>query len=197
MPLDRRLRDGVGRLTSQVDTDVDRSLNQTLRRARRTIVLRRAGAAIAVAASIVIAIVVVPSAIDALRDVERDRPAATPTPNTNPAVIAGTYRAVIPNNQSAVRRNGLAGRWALGLGPTGAMTVSAPGSFTGVLSGSLFQIEGGRFRTNLFAQDVCSNLPVGTYAWTRRGGQLIFTTVDDPCEGRVALLTSMPWTQVG
>jgi hypothetical protein len=197
MPLDRRLRDGVGRLTSQVEPDVDRSLQQTLRRARRTIVLRRAGAAIAVAASIVIAIVVVPSAIDALRHVERDRPAATPTPNTNPTVIAGTYRALIPNDQQAIEQNGLAGRWVLGLEPEGAMTVSAPGSFTGVVSGSLFQIQGDRFRTNLFAQDVCSNLPVGTYGWTRKGTNLTFSTIDDPCEGRVALLTSMPWTRVG
>jgi hypothetical protein len=197
MPIDRRLRDGVGRLTSQLEPDVDRSLHQTLRRARRTIVLRRAGAAIVVVASIVVAIVVVPSVIDALRDVEYDRPAVSPTLNTNPAVIAGTYRAFIPSDQPAVGQYGLAGRWELGLDTNGAMNVSAPGSFTGVLSGTLFQIQGTRFRTNLFAQDVCSNLAAGTYEWTRTGGTLIFTTVDDPCEGRVALLTSSPWTEVG
>jgi hypothetical protein len=198
MPLDRRLRDGVGRLTSQVETDVDRSLNQTLRRARRTIVLRRAGAAIAVVALIAVASVFVPRAIDALHDVRRHLPAVSPNPtNSNPTVIAGTYETIVPNGQPAVRQNGLAGQWTLGLGTNGIMTVTAPSSFSGVVSGSLFQVQGDQFRTNLFAQDVCSNLPPATYRWTRAGGELRFTTLDDPCGGRVALLTAAPWTRVG
>jgi hypothetical protein len=200
MPLDRRLREDIGRLTSQVDPDVDPNLQWTLRRAHRTIAIRRAGAAIAVAASIAVAIVVVPRAIDALRDAQRERPATSPTAspgNTNPAVIAGTYEALIPKDQPAVRQNHLAGRWTIGLGTNGIMTVSAPSSFTGVLSGSLYQIQGDRFRTNLFVQDICSNLPLATYRWIRSGTKLSFTPIDDPCEGRVAMLTSAPWTRVG
>ena len=196
MPLDRRLREGVGRLTSQVDPDVDRNLDRTFRRARRTIAVRRAGAAVAVVASIAIAIVVVPRAIDALRSEQLPSPAASPT-ITNPAVIAGTYETVIPNDQPAVRRNGLAGRWTIRLGTNGIMTVSAPGSFTGVLSGTLFRIQGDHFRTNLFIQDVCSNLPIDSYRWARSGNELTFTRLNDPCEGRVAVLTSAPWTRVG
>jgi hypothetical protein len=198
MPRDRRLRERLDRLTSEIDPDVDRNLDRTFGRARRTIAVRRAGAVIAIAASVVIAIVVLPPAIDALRDAERDRPAASPSLNKNPAVIGGTYyRTLIPNDQPAVRQNGLAGLWTIGLGTDGIMTVSAPSSFTGVLSGSLFQIRGDQFRTNLFVQDVCSNLPMASYRWTSSGSQLTFTPLDDSCEGRVAVLTSAPWDRVG
>jgi hypothetical protein len=196
MPLDRRLREGIRRATSEVDPDVDHNLDRTFRRARRTIAVRRAGAAVAVAASIAIAIVVVPHAIDAMRREQLPSPAASPT-ITNPTAIAGTYETVIPNDQPVVRQNGLAGRWTIRLGTNGIMTVSAPGSFTGVLSGTLFRIQGDHFRTNLFIQDVCSNLPIDSYRWTEQGNELRFMTITDPCEGRVAVLTSAPWTRVG
>jgi hypothetical protein len=76
------------------------------------------------------------------------------------------------------------------------MTVSAPDGFSGVLSGILYQIEGDRFRTNLFVQDICSDQPV-TYLWVRRGEELSFTPLGDPCQGRVAVLTSASWRRVG
>ena len=145
------------------------------------------GAAIAVVASIALAIVVGPRAIDALRTEQLPSPGASPT-STNPAVIAGTYETVVSSDQPAVRRYGLAGRWTIRLGTNGIMTVSAPRSFTGVLSGSLFHVKGDRFQTNLFVQDVCSNLPVATYQWVKKGSKLTFTSIDDACAGRVAVL---------
>ena len=197
MPLDRRLREGIDRLTSELEPDVDRNLGQSYRRARRTIALRRTGAAIAVVAMVAVGLLVVPRAIDALRETQRHQPAVSPTPNTDPAVIAGTYETVVPSDGPAVRRNGLAGAWTIELGTDGIMTVSAPASFSGVLSGTLFQVQGDRFRTNLFVQDVCSNLPLATYRWVLRSGELSLAPIDDPCEGRVAVLTSAPWTRVG
>jgi hypothetical protein len=196
MPLDRRLRDGVDRLTSQVDPDVDRSLDRTFRRARRTIALRRVGAASVVAASIALAIVVGPRAIDALRSEPGPRPAATPTLK-DVAFVAGTYETVVPNDEPAVRQNGLAGRWTIRFGTDGVMTVTAPDSFTGVTSGTLFEIQGDRLRTNLFVQDVCSNIPTNSYRWTEQGTKLTFIAVEDPCQGRVAVLTSSSWSRVG
>ena len=99
--------------------------------------------------------------------------------------------------EPAAEQDGLAGRWTIAFGTDGRMTVTAPSTFTGVLSGSLFQIQGDRFRTNLFVQDVCSNLPTNAYSWTQSGNELRFSAIDDPCEGRVAVFTSAPWTRVG
>jgi hypothetical protein len=194
MPIDRRLREGIHRLTAEFEPDVDRNLRQSYRRARRAIALRRTGAAIAVVAALVVGFLAVPGAIDSLRDAQRQRPATSPIPS--PRVIAGIYETVIPNDLPGVRKNGLAGIWTIGLGTDGIMTVSAPASFDGVLSGILYRVEGDRFRTNLFVQDVCSGAPV-VYLWAEDGGELSFTPVNDPCEGRVALLASAPWTRVG
>ncbi len=195
MPIDRRLRDGVGRVTSEVDPDLDRNLEGAIRRARRTIAARRVGAAITVVAAIALGIVIVPRAVDSLRTEQLPSPGASTT-NTNPSVIAGSYETVVSSDQPAVRRYGLAGRWTIRFGSNGVMKVFAPDSFTGVLSGSLFHIQGNHFETNLFVQDVCSNLPNATYQWVSRGSELSFTPIDDPCAGRVAVISSAPWTHV-
>jgi hypothetical protein len=195
MPLDRRLREGIGRITSEVDPGLDRNLDRTVRRARRTIAFRRGMGAVALVASILVAIVVGPRALDALRHEHEHRPAANPT-NTSPLVIAGTYETVIANDRPVVRQNRLAGHWTIQLDANGTMIVSAPDSFTGVLSGILYRIEGDRFRTNLFVQDICSGQPV-TYLWARSGGELRFMPLGDSCMGRVAVLATAPWTRVG
>ncbi len=189
MPLDRRLRDGIDRLTSEIDADVDRNLDRTLRRARRTIALRRAGAASVVAASVALAIVIGPRTIDALRNEQAPSPATIPS-NTNPAIIAGTYETVVPNDQPAVRRDGLAGRWTIALGADGTMTLSPPSSYSGPRSGYGFQVSGDRFRTDLFSTSVCTGIPPGEYRWTLSGGTLTLTPVDDRCAARDALLGS-------
>ena len=192
MPLDRRLRDGIDRLTSQVDPDVDRSLDRTFHRARRTIALRRAGAAAVVAVSIALAIVIGPHAIDLLHTEQLPSPAATPT-NTNPAVIAGMYETIVPNDQPAVRRDGLAGRWTITLSADGTMTLLPPSSYSGPRSGYGFQVSGDRFRTDLFSTSVCAGIPPGEYRWTLSGAALTLTPVDDRCEARAAFLDSASW----
>jgi len=73
------------------------------------------------------------------------------------------------------------------------MGVVAPVGFTGVLSGSLFQVEGGQFRTALIGQDVCSFDSPGTYRWIRSGDTLTFEALNDPCRARVELFTSGSW----
>jgi hypothetical protein len=195
MPLDRRLRDGVDRLTSQVDPDVDRSLDRTFRRARRTIALRRAGAASVVAASVALAIVIGPRTIDALRNERAPSPATKPS-NTNPAAIAGTYQIVIPNDEPAVRQNHLAGRWTIGLGTDGIMTVSTPPSYAGPRSGYRFRISGEEFRTDLFSTGVCSGIPPGVYRWALSGATLTLTPIDEQCTARATLLGSQTWGSV-
>jgi hypothetical protein len=86
----------------------------------------------------------------------------------------------------------MAGQWAIVMNGDGTMTVHAPSAFVGVLEGYRFKFEGSGFRTNLFAHDVCRRLPWGRYTWSSSGGDLAFKVADDPCDARLALLTSEP-----
>lgn len=203
MSLDRRLREGLGRITAGIDPDVDWHLGRAVRDARRRVALRRAGAALAVAAAIIVSVVLGPRALDALSG--SGRPPAAGPPAPTPAApttlgnqaIAGTYSRTVPAGDPDTQSNHLAGGWTIQLRPDGTMTVGAPAGFTGVLSGSQFQVQADTFRTTLFIQDLCSNLPVPTYRWTRVGDRLRFAPVDDRCGARVTVLASGPWTSGG
>jgi hypothetical protein len=86
----------------------------------------------------------------------------------------------------------MTGQWAIVMHRDGTMTVHAPSDFLGALGGYRFQPQGSGFRTNLFAHDVCRRLPWGRYTWSRSGGDLTFKVAHDPCDARLALLTSEP-----
>ena len=197
MSIDRRLREGANRIASEVDPDVDHHLGETRRRARRRITLRRAGAGLALAGVIVAAILIGPRVLDALGDLARRQPAGGPTPTIGNQAIAGTYTRTIDAGRAMVRRDHLAGRWSITLGPDGTMVVGAPQGFNGVLTGTLFDFDGNRFRTNLFIQDVCSGLAVGSYRVTAVGRELRFVPLVDPCAGRVAVISGGSWTRAG
>jgi hypothetical protein len=203
MSLDRRLREGLERITAGIDPDIDWRLRRAMRDARRRVALRRAGATLAVAAAIIVSVVLGPRALDALGSSSRPPAAGPPAPTVaapttlGNQAIAGTYRRTVPAGLPDAQSSHLAGRWRIELRPDGTMAVRAPAAFTGVLSGSQFQVQAETFRTTLFIQDLCSNLPVPTYRWTRVGDWLRFTPVDDRCRARVALLASGPWTSSG
>jgi hypothetical protein len=203
MSLDRRLREGLGRITAGIDPDVDWHLRRAVRNARRRVALRRTGAALAVAAAIIASVVLGPRALDALWSSSRQPAAGPPAPTVaapttvGNQAIAGTYHRIVPADDPDARSNRLAGRWRLELRPDGTMAVTGPAGFTGVLSGSQFQVQADSFRTTLFISDLCSNLPVPTYRWTRVGDRLRFIPVDDRCRARVALLAFGPWTSGG
>jgi hypothetical protein len=201
MSLDRRMRDGLARITSGIEPDLDPHLRAVVRTGRRRIAFRRATVALIAMAAVAGGIFVGPRAFDAVENFEQ-RPAGQPTtgpPTTaiGAQAIAGTYTRAVPTNGPEVRRNHLEGTWTIELRPDGSMAVTGPPSFTGVVSGAQFQVQGDTFRTTLFIQDVCSNLPVPTYRWTRVGNRLTFTPVDDRCRGRVAVLSSGPWVSGG
>jgi hypothetical protein len=88
------------------------------------------------------------------------------------------------------------GDWTIGFGSSGILTVTAPPDFTGTSSGYSFDVAGSQFTTDLFGEDVCTTLLPGTYLWSLSSDRLTFTVVDDSCPGRVALLTSAPWSAV-
>ena len=60
----------------------------------------------------------------------------------------------------------------------------------------MFTADGSRLRINLFAQDVCSDLGNGEFAWTRAGARLVLAVSDDPCAARSRFFTENEWVEV-
>ncbi len=195
MPVERRLREGMQRNADGLNPDVDRLLAEVVRKTRRRVMLRRAAIVLTAATALFLALAVGPRALDALRNAREQVPATKPPPTASGfQALTGSFTRRLTASSPAVRANQMAGEWTIDLHADGTMRVTAPPAFTGVLSVVQFQVTENRFRTNLFNQDVCTNLALGTYRWSRSGRTLTFTVVDDPCEARVALLSSHEWT---
>ncbi len=197
MPVERRLREGMQRNADVLDPDVDRLLGSVVVRTRRRVRVRRAAIGLAATAATIAAIALGPQALDAVRDLRRDQPAQPSPPTVAPdaQALTGTFARRVSGSPSMAAK-GMVGRWSIDFRADGTMRVAAPDGFTGVLSGSLFQVEGERFRTALLG-DVCSfGSPPGTYRWIRSGDTLTFEALNDPCRARVELFTSGSWRAV-
>jgi hypothetical protein len=192
MSLDRRLREGIDRLTSEIDPDVERNLQSSRRVARRRVRLRRAATGVGVAASIALVVLVGPRVLDAVRTTRV--PADRPTPSTvvGPQTIAGTYTVTVDPGRAVVDENALAGTWTFELSPDGSMVVTAPPTYPGTVEGISFEVKGGVFRTDAFVNDLCNvsqgaGTPVGEYRWELVGGDLELDVRADTCAGRAAI----------
>jgi hypothetical protein len=193
MPLDRRLREGMSRLTADVDPDVDRILQTSVRVARRRIIVRRASVVLQAAAVLALVVVAGPRLLDMLST--SGTPADRPTPShvDGPQAIAGTYPIEVSGGPAVVDDQGLAGTWTLQLQEDGSIDVTAPASFAGSVQGYSFDVDGNVLRTDAFVNDLCNEaqgagVPVGTYRWELIGRDLVLDATDDACPGRVAIL---------
>jgi hypothetical protein len=193
MSLDRRLREGIDRLTSDIDPDVERHLQSSRRVARRRIRIRRTATGLGVAASIALVVLVGPRVLDAVRTapVPADRP--TPSVVVGPETIAGTYTVTVDPGPAVVEENALAGIWTFELSPDGSMVVTPPPAYPGTVEGFSFEVDSGVFRTDAFVNDLCNEsqgagVPVGEYRWELVGEDLELDTRADTCAGRAAIL---------
>jgi hypothetical protein len=192
MPVERRLREGFHRNADALEPDVEEFLSTVLHRARRRrLVRRRVAASIAVAAVLAIA-VLAPRVVDAMRSARLKLPGISPseTATPGPQGLTGTFQGRLWPGLDPVRVDRMVGQWSIMMNPDGTMIVQAPSAFVGVLAGYRFQPQGSGFRTNLFAHDVCKRFQWGRYTWSSSGGALTFKLVRDPCDARLALLTS-------
>ena len=193
MSLERRVREGMGRMAADLEPDVEGRLDATLRSARRAATRQQLRDALAFA-MVIIFVLVGPSFIDALRSRSQGVGAA-PTA-TATVSLAGTYAITLLATDVDVTSNQMLGDWRIGFESNGVLTVTPPAGFTGTYSGYSFEVAGSQFRTDLFGEDVCSTLLPGTYQWSLSGDRLTFGVVDDSCAGRVALLTAGTWYAV-
>jgi len=195
MPVESRLRQGFRRNADALEPDVERFLSTVLDRARRRrLVRRRIVACVAVAAAVAVA-VFGPQVVDAVLSSMLEQPGIPPIETVGPQGLTGTFQGRLWPGLDAVREDRMTGQWAIVLNPDGTMTVQAPSAFAGALGAYRFQPHGPGFRTNLFAQDVCEGFPWGRYTWSRSGSDLTFKVAHDPCDARLALLTSEPTYQ--
>jgi hypothetical protein len=191
MSLDRRVREGIDRLTSEIDPDVERQLGISVRRGRRRVRVRRATAATAVLATAVVVAVFGPSVLESFRE-----PSPAPiAPPVTAESLQGTYRAVVPDASGVVREQGLAGEWIIQFLPDGRLRFDAPDSYRGGLMGFSYRVDGGRIRTDAFVNDLCNEaqgagFAVGTFTADERAGRLTLAPEEDVCPGRVAILSS-------
>ena len=198
MSIEDRLRNGLARNAASFEPDtestLERVVSRTRRRSRRRwLVVGFAG--VAAAAAAVVGLVLVQRPRDEIRTAAE--PEQT-TEGTGPVVqaLTGRFEATVDDDAGGELPFDIAGRWVIELDADGSMQVTAPDTYTGVVSGPLFQATPEWFRTSLFEQDLCSGQPSGTYGWELTGLTLRFTEVDDPCDGRVAVLAAQEWSRI-
>ncbi len=198
MSVEERLRNGLARNAAGFEPDVESMLERVVSRTRRRS-HRRWGAvgfaAAAAAAAALVGLVLVQRPPDELRTASEPEQS---TESSGPVVLAltGRFEATVDDGVGGELPFDIGGRWVIELDTDGSMQVTAPDTYTGVVSAPLFQLTPERFRTSLFEQDLCSGQPLGIYRWELTGSTLRFTLVDDPCDGRVAVLAGQEWSRI-
>jgi len=187
MSIDDRLREGLQRSMSAIDSDAD-GLQDARRRGHRRLVMRRATLAVAIAAAVLIVVFAAPS----LRELVRDQGRQPAAPNTF-APISGTYTTTINTNDLAGSAGGGAvGTWLLTLDGRGTLDLASLTNGDQGRSITQYQVTGGQFITTALTDTTCSG--TGLYVWSRTGTTLTFSVVSDPCPLRVAIFTAHAWT---
>ncbi|KQZ88433.1 hypothetical protein ASD62_02990 [Phycicoccus sp. Root563] len=187
MSVDERLRSGLVRNARSLDPDVEVLLESALATHRRALWLRWGAATGGLVAAASAAIVLVIGGWGSDRDAPV-LPAKTPTASV---AIQGRYAGQVAALPTVPE---VAGRWVLEFKAGGVLTVTAPPTYSGVVSGVLYAVQGQEMRTDLFSQDRCAGQPLGRYAVTRTGSRLALMAVDDPCAARVGVLGATAWT---
>jgi hypothetical protein len=179
MSLDERLRHELARAANGVHPDVEHHLGRVMQRGRRHTRIRLIGRVVT-AAALITAFVLIDLTV--VRD---------PAPVADS--LSGTFATTVEPGQPVLDDPGMTGVWSLHFSPDGLLSVTAPDTYQGVLSGALYQSTKESFRTNLFEQDLCSGHGLGSYRWQIVNDTLTFTVVEDGCEPRVMLMTSQVW----
>ena len=198
MSIEDRLRNGLARNAASFEPDTETTLERVVSRTRRRSHRRRlvvGFAAAAAAAAAVVGLVLVQRPRDEIRSAAEP---AQATEGTGPVVpaLTGRFEATVDDDAAGGLPFNIAGRWVIELDTDGSMQVTAPDTYTGVVSAALFQATPEWFRTSLFEQDLCSGQPSGTYRWELTGSTLQFTEMDDLCDGRVAVLAGQQWSKI-
>ena len=189
MSVEDRLRIGLARNADEFEPAVEQRLDRLIRRRRRRRVATRCLVAAGVAVMISLTLILAPSVVDRFRG--SDSVVGQPPPTQ---ALTGSFIASVDLPSAAGPAGAVTGRWRLMFRPDGVIDVTAPPSYTGVVSAVLFESTPDTLRTSLFTQDLCSGLGLGSYRWVRSGDQLKLSVLDDRCQDRVSVL-ARAWTE--
>ncbi len=179
MSLDDRLRADLADMARTIDLTVEPALETVLERVARSDRRERmTPRVLAIAAALVLLF----GTVAWLLSGREEKVQVT----VDPSPPAGTYQAHLAGD--------LAGTWRIRFGAS-SMSVVAPDSRplgTRVTSAP-YDVEGDVLTTSILSGGSCSG--PGSYRWSG-GNRLRFTVVDDVCEVRVRLMTSVQWSPV-
>jgi hypothetical protein len=198
MSLDRRLREGFERATSDIDPDVERLLDRTIAKGHQRRWVRRgviAGVLVGFSAAAVIA---GPDLLDQLRRSDDLTPAEAPRPPAERYErIDGIYLVRLEGRElPAVADTGVKGTWLMSLISDGSLVLTPPEGFEPDIADkqSTYILSGTRFETDAMMPDICSSM--GVYRYELAGNppsELSFLAIEDDCAPRRALLSSKTW----
>lgn len=180
MSVEDRLRAGLRAQAESWDPPVEASLV----RVRRRLVRRRVGVVMLAAAA---AAVVVGGILGLLPQGGLTGVPVEPAAGAPVQPAAGRYFSTVASPTS------LGGDWSLNLRPDGRVDVTAPPSYSGIVSGVLFSSTATEFRTTIFQEDVCAGAGVGSYTYARTTTGITFVAVDDTCTARKTFLAANTW----
>lgn len=188
--LDARVRRALTALPAPDDVDTRTALRSVLDRSPgrghdRPSAARRWGAPLAAAAAV--AAVAAAVTVGALVTPGPDRTAPLEGPLETPT---GTWERQVPPSEEAPIR----GRWTMTLTPDGVLALVGPKGAPSA-EGASYSNDRRQVRVDAFVNNMCGELPAGTYEWRLATGDLTLSVVDDSCRARADLLAGS-WSAV-
>ena len=181
MSVEDRLRNGLARNAASFEPDTESTLERVVSRTRRRSHRRRlvvGFAGVAAAAAAVVGLVLVQRPHDEIRTAAE--PEQT-TEGTGPVVqaLTGRFEATVDDDARGELPFDIAGRWVIELDADGSMQVTAPDTYTGVVSGGVVPGDAGvvphqPVRAGPVLGTAARHLPLGAHrldAAVHRGGR--------------------------
>ena len=142
------------------------------------------------AAPVLVAAVVALIALLAARLVAGPDP-APPTPAAPRDALVGDWQHQV----RGAEEDAWNGRWRLALTDDGVLLLSGPESASVSSEGASYEVTAERFRTDVFVNSACSELPAGVYEWRLDGDRLTLTEVGNDCADRADVFAGT-WRRV-
>lgn len=189
--LDARVRRALTTLPAPDQAETRAALRTVLERSTegrpdRSASTRWWGAPLAAAAAVGVVAATITVGTLITNGSDQQPPLERPAPGTP----VGTWERLV----SASGAGTVSGTWTMTLTPEGVLRLTGPAGAPSS-EGASYSTDGRRVRVDAFVNNVCAELPAGTYGWTVAAGDLTLSLLDDPCSPRADLFSGT-WRSV-